>query len=221
MSWKGNYWGPEGAVQQARNKFLASEQTPRQRISLASAYYSAANRTMADLKNLRWTGMRHLNQALGLAVGAVNQIDEAWWGELDNSAILKMDADAIEVSCSVYLRYGWMKKGGRKNLLKQLLIFSSQPELVATAKPHTLAFLQLHWFALDPTLVTDSSVSDVWELASEAALCGEFAQAGRVYWQLSKWYPKDSLLRHQLVRAAKEAAEKAGATDQLAKMGVR
>ena len=221
MSWKGNYWGPEGAVQQARNKFLASEQTPRERISLASAYYSAANRTMADLKNLRWTGIRHLNQALCLSTGAVNQIDKAWWGELDNSAILKMDADAIEVSCSVYLRYGWMKKGGRKNLLKQLLIFSSQPELVATAKPHTLAFLQLHWFAVDETLLTKKTFLSVTFLAEEAVEQGELAQAGRIYWNLRQWTKKDSAAYNLCIQKATDLAREAGATDQLAKMGIR
>ena len=219
MSWTGNYWGTDGAVAKAKAKFATSDRTPHDRIILASVFYSAVNRTLADIKKFRWSGYRYLNQSLGLALESVSQIDEAWWGELDNAADLKHDADAIDVSCAVYRRYGWMKKG-RKSLTHRLLDWGDESLLIENTKPHTLAFLKLHRFAVTPGSLTSEAFKEVYGLAKRAEDDREPEQAVRILRQLADLANKGSPTYVTCLKEAEDLARAVGAVDQLVKMGV-
>ncbi len=218
MSWTGDYWGQKGAIATATEQFYASGQTPRGCINLASVYYSAANRVIQDTIKLRWSGITKFNTGLGLAFQAVGLVSRGWWQELDNASKLKYDPDALDISLAVYHRYGWLRgktpEARRLLVFAQLLLRDNQVEM----QPHTRAFLIMHGMRFEKTTLSPHQCYKLEMLAAETAAAGNYAQASRVNRQLAHLLPRRNVERGRLLDTARKLAERAGATDQMAKM---
>jgi hypothetical protein len=213
MVWDGKYWGPDGAIAAAEVEFAESDYTAHDEVRLASVYYSAANRAFADVLAGRvcmiGKGIRYSRLAYKLA-----------WADYYYDATVTIDD--IDVMCSILARYGGrfnkQSRGRRFILLAAAAERLSCGEAVA---PHTLAFLKMHHVRLLKAVLGDSEVFELEALAADTARAGDFNQASRVNRQIASLLPKNHLQRQRLLDESVALADRAGATDQLIKMGVK
>ncbi len=225
MSWTGDYWGKNGAVALAKQRFESSQKESTDYVAYASVCYSAANRVFADVLHLRWDGIKRFAVGVKLARLSVYLIDQIILADLKIFSDIRTVeyADALDIGCSVYARYGWMY-GGRRKVLGRWI--KNAKDLIDACKakdcyifPHTKAFLILHKIRFDGQGLKSFSTlyPELEDLARKSVQFGELAQATRVYRQLSAVL-LDKYQKRYYLAVAKELAEKAGATDQLAKL---
>ncbi len=223
MSWTGEYWGKDGALAKAEQQFENSKKEIGDCISYASVCYSAANRVLADVARLRWSGFRHLWSGLFLAIKAVKLVDSAvlkWPLFQSKDAV----AETVDIACSIYSRYSWLL-GGRRSTLSELINVAcnlcaqiDKSNNSDCVEPHTIAFLKLHIIRFNKQKLKKGDVifGDLIELGLSTELKGNLAQASRIYRQLSEVIVEDK--DGCCLKLAEKLARQAGATDQLAKM---
>jgi hypothetical protein len=229
MSWTGEYWGKNGAVALAKQRFESSQKSTFDYVAYASACYSCANRVFADIAHLRWSGVNRLVSGFKLSRLAVRLTDQIVLRDLKFSkTAINEYADTLDVGCAVYFRYGWLCGGRRKTLGRWIknvgyLIDECNDEGHQLV-PHTIAFLVLHEvrFAGKGLKSQSPLYSNVLTLAYKTSGNKNLEQSARVYRQLAKIIiindNFDKKRKKSLLKTAKWLAEKAGATDQLAKL---
>ena len=222
MAWDGDYWGPNGALAIAKRAFEASECLPFDMIAYASAKYSAANRVMADVKALHWGGIHRFKQGIDLGMQSVTLVDRAWVSRdrLTDpyDVTLNKRLDALDVSCAVWLRWGWIV-GGRKGSAKLHLMPMSWRE-EEKVLPHTLALLTLHAVKADMIPLSGDLCQEIEELASQTAAASDFGQASRICRYMASCLPRKAPYREQLLQEAEVYAKRGEVSDQLAKLGL-
>lgn len=206
MSWEGDYWGRNGALQRARRKYKSSMHTAEDCITFASALHSGAGRALAECKRGR---VAFLLIALYLGFYAVIVVSQAMrtTGVHDQFMI---KYNMVDVACAVLRRWGWMI-GGRKNSARRLLKWIRWNVAVDNEfqPAHTRAFLVVH--ALNLGLDDSANWKQRLELLAEEALAaGEQNQAGRVWKYIFKLYGD---------QGARERALELAGPDQRVKMG--
>lgn len=230
--WEGNYWGPNGTIIEAYKMFDASEKTISDHVKLASTLYSAAGAAaklaISAVFRLRLiSACDWLDEFSALREDALKYLNLAWEGV--EAVVTAENLNDVEPSIAIWLKFGWSKKTKKyiSRWLPPAFEVSRRGQGVAA---HTRAFLLSH--AIDARLKRrDSrSCSLLEKYAADTESAGELNQATRVWRHAARQWAKLQPLQWRLmgirhertVRALERAricAEKAGAKDQLLKIG--
>lgn len=225
MSWTGEYWGKNGAVAKAEQRF-DSKKDAGSCIEYASVCYAAANRIFSDILHLRRSGLRRWKQGIHLSKLAVCLCDKIPINTIKYSVDLNNRASMIDIVCSIYSRYGFLCGNRRdkiyfqivpeiQEILRNCSLRTSSDEYVA---PHTQVFLLLHQLKANYKVlkISDPVFERISMLLTETKK-GDLAQASRIARQLSKILVGRRQRKRYYAFAVKWAKE-ANATDQLAKL---
>lgn len=224
MSWKGDYWGPEGALKKAREKFLRSSRSPEEQIAYASVLYSAATRSVVEVKQaLRRCDPRIVLWIWRFVVSgyqAVMEVDYAWYGQ----STVSMAPEKVEISLAVWIRLGWLRGGRHLRAHEVACVVDVQlPFEYANVKPHTRAFLLSHLASVGVREI-EPVLRELEQLVEEVEDRGEIEQASRIWRHIAQHRRTCYGETHESVRVARRCARKlahrAGADDQLIKLNV-
>lgn len=207
MSWKGNYWGTDGALEVARKCFSNSNKAGSDHVAYASELYAAGGRAFAELRiSFRrrdvfgaclWSW-----RMLTCGYQSVAHIDTAWKGYRTITYIqysnirhvweeYNRTLDEVDVSFAVWLKFGALRFGRRQRVRSLILV----PLNVAISgfrevKPHTRAFIVSHAFTSGYWKRTPEWICFIEQMARQTFLDHDIGQASRVWKHASEHWEK-------------------------------
>ena len=192
MSWKGNYWGTDGALEVARKHFSNSNKAGSDHVAYASELYAAGGRAFAELRiSFRrrdvfgaclWSW-----RMLTCGYQSVAHIDTAW----DGCESTDFTLDEVDISFAVWLRFGALKFGRRQRVLDLIPDPLSQAiSTFSTAKSHTRAFIVSHAFTSGYWKRTPEWICFIEQMARQTFLDHDIGQASRVWKHASEHWEK-------------------------------